>query len=150
MSDLDELYQEVILDHTKNPRNYGKLEATIHQAEGNNPLCGDRVAISLKIDNGLINEIYFEGKGCAISTASASMMTEFLKGKKLEDFHLTFERFHNLVTGKVNSSDQFVEIGKLIAFRGVADFPVRVKCGTLAWHTLKAAIEKQEQPVTTE
>ena len=144
------IYQQLILDHNRYPKNYYKLQSANRECEGFNPLCGDRVAISLKIDNGLINEIYFEGKGCAISTASASMMTEFLKGKKLEDFHLTFERFHNLVTGKVNSSDQFVEIGKLIAFRGVADFPVRVKCATLAWHTLKAAIEKQEQPVTTE
>ena len=93
MADLDELYQELILDHTKHPRNFGKLEAASHKAVGDNPLCGDRVAISLKIDNGLINDICFEGKGCAISTASASMMTEFLKDKKVEEFYLTFDLF---------------------------------------------------------
>ena len=150
MADLDELYQELILDHTKHPRNFGKLEVASHKAVGDNPLCGDRVAISLKIDNGLINDICFEGKGCAISTASASMMTEFLKGKKVEEFYLTFDLFHNLVTGKLDGSDQLEEIGKLIAFRGVADFPIRVKCATLAWHTFKAAIDSQEQLVTTE
>jgi len=148
MSDLTELYQEVILDHTKSPRNFGNLEKATHIAEGHNPLCGDQVIVFLEMVDGWIKNIRFEGKGCAISTASASMMTEVLKGKSPEEIYSTFELFHDLVTGK--PTPKVDELGKLAAFAGVAAFPVRVKCATLAWHTVKAALKKQHRPVTTE
>ena len=148
MSELMELYQEVILDHTRHPRNFGRLDEATHAADGHNPLCGDRVSVSLQLDGGVVRNIRFEGKGCAISTASASMMTEVLKGKKTEGFHAAFRLFHDLVTGK--PSDPSGELGKLAAFAGVAAFPVRVKCATLAWHTAKAALESQQKSVTTE
>lgn len=148
MSELEELYQEVILDHTKKPRNFGNLEKATHVAEGHNPLCGDQVIVFLEMVDGWVKDIRFEGKGCAISTASASMMTELLKGKSPEAIYSTFELFHDLVTGK--PATRVDELGKLVAFAGVAAFPVRIKCATLAWHTIKAALKKQHHPVTTE
>jgi nitrogen fixation NifU-like protein len=148
MSELTELYQEVILDHTRRPRNFGSLENATHQAEGHNPLCGDSVAVSLQLEGDVVRDIRFQGKGCAISTASASMMTEFLKGREASLLEAAFRRFQDLVTGRAIESPE--DLGKLAAFAGVAAFPVRVKCATLAWHTVKAALENRQQPVTTE
>ena len=148
MSELMDLYQEVILDHTRRPRNFGSLEHATHRAEGHNPLCGDQVSVALELEGDVIRDIRFEGKGCAISTASASMMTEFLKGRKTGLLPAAFRRFQDLVTGKAIELPE--DLGKLMAFAGVAAFPVRVKCATLAWHTVKAALENRQQPVTTE
>jgi len=147
MSELQELYQQVILDHNKNPRNFKSLPHAEHKAEGYNPLCGDRVTVYLHLEDGKVKEAAFEGKGCAISTASASMMTEAVKGKSLEEAKALFEKFHDLVTGKTASSG---ELGKLAVFAGVREFPMRVKCATLAWHTMNAALENRDEPVTTE
>jgi nitrogen fixation protein NifU and related proteins len=150
MSDLRDLYQEVILDHTKRPRNFRKLAAANRSAKGHNPLCGDRVTVYLDMEGGVVKDISFEGSGCAISTASASMMTETLRGKTQAEAEALFERFHNLVTGKPDESPGTPELGKLEVFSGVREYPVRVKCATLAWHTLRAALENNETPVSTE
>lgn len=151
MSDLRDLYQEVIIDHSKKPRNFRKLVGFNRRAEGYNPLCGDRFTVYLKVEEGVIREIAFEGSGCAISTASASMMTEDLKGKPEEMAHKVFHRFHDLVTGKPEvAATEPLGLGKLAAFAGVREFPVRVKCATLAWHTLEAALAGKDDPVTTE
>lgn len=147
MSELSDLYQEVILDHNRKPRNFHGLEDANHTAEGYNPLCGDRLTLYLKVDNGVIADVAFQGSGCAISKASASMMTDALKGKTVAEAQALFDRFHRMVT---TAPDQPVEnLGKLSALAGVREFPVRVKCASLAWHTLKAALEKQ-QNVSTE
>ena len=149
MSDLRDLYQETILDHGKNPRNFGKLDDANHQAQGHNPLCGDRLTVFVKTEGGRISEVTFEGNGCAISMASASMMTEAVKGKSRAEAAALFERFHALITaspGEVEAS----ELGKLAAFSGVCEFPMRVKCASLPWHTLKAALDNKEKPVSTE
>lgn len=151
MPDLRGLYQEVILDHSKKPRNYRVLEGADHRAEGYNPLCGDRVTIYLKVQNGKIDELSFQGSGCAISTSSASLLTEILKGKTLDEADALFEKFHALVTGGAGS--QLAEddsLGKLAVFSGVAEFPIRVKCATLAWHTLRSALRDDKDTVTTE
>jgi nitrogen fixation protein NifU and related proteins len=146
MGDLRELYQEVILDHSKKPRNFRKMEAADRRAEGFNPLCGDRVTVFLKLEDGRIRDISFQGSGCAISTASASMMTEGLKGKTLPEAEHLFSGFHDLLTGKRSAAD----LGKLAVFSGVCEFPIRVKCATLAWHTLRAALQEAAEPVSTE
>jgi nitrogen fixation NifU-like protein len=147
MSDLNELYQEVILDHNRRPRNYRRLEGASHHAEGYNPLCGDRVTVFVQIDGGRISDVAFEGSGCAISKASASLMTDRVKGSTVAEARDLFERFHRMVT---TPPDQEVEeLGKLSALAGVREFPVRVKCASLAWHTLKAAMD-QEEKVSTE
>jgi nitrogen fixation NifU-like protein len=147
MSDLNELYQEVILDHNRRPRNYRRLEGASHHAEGYNPLCGDRVTVFVQIDAGRISDVAFEGSGCAISKASASLMTDRVKGSTVAEARDLFERFHRMVT---TPPDQEVEeLGKLSALAGVREFPVRVKCASLAWHTLKAAMD-QEDKVSTE
>ncbi|HVN79341.1 MAG TPA: SUF system NifU family Fe-S cluster assembly protein [Terriglobia bacterium] len=143
MSDLRDLYQEVILDHAKHPRNCRRQQAPSCLAQGNNPLCGDKVRIYLELDGSVIKDISFEGTGCAISTASASLMTESLKGRTLEEAYRLFEEFHHLVTSPAEAIAQFPELGKLEVFAGVREFPVRVKCATLAWHTLKAALENK-------
>ena len=148
MSDLRDLYQEVILDHSKKPRNYGKLDDANRETEGYNPLCGDRVTVYLHVDDGVIRDIRFEGSGCAISTASVSMMTETAKGKSEDEVRTLFEAFRALVTGKPDPNAP--DLGKLAVFAGVSEFPVRVKCATLPWHTLVAALEGQRQPVSTE
>ncbi len=148
MSELMDLYQEVILDHTRKPRNFGNLEDATHRAEGHNPLCGDQVAVSLRLQGDVVQDIRFQGKGCAIATASASMMTEILKGREAAFLAEAFGRFQDLVTGQAIEPPE--DLGKLMAFAGVAAFPVRVKCATLAWHTVKAALENRQQPVTTE
>jgi nitrogen fixation NifU-like protein len=150
MSDLRDLYQEVILDHTKKPRNFRKLENANHQAAGHNPLCGDKVTIYLQVEEGVIKDISFQGQGCAVSTASASMLTESLKGKTQAEAEALFERFHDLVTGKSEAAPGGPALGKLAVFEGVQKYPVRVKCATLPWHTLRAALENQDQAVSTE
>ena len=147
MSYLNDLYQEVILDHSKNPRNCSALPEANRKAEGYNPLCGDKVTVYLKLEDGIVQEISFEGVGCAISTASASLMTEVLKGKSVTEVEALFGSFHSLVTGKEDEPEQ---LGKLAVFHGVSEFPVRVKCATLVWHTLKAALQEKKQSVSTE
>jgi nitrogen fixation NifU-like protein len=148
MSDLRELYQEVILDHHRRPRNHRRLEDANRKAEGFNPLCGDKINVYLRIEDGVVRDIGFEGSGCAISTASASMMTEILKGKTEAEAEAFFEMFHDLVTGK--SDPDPARLGKLAVFSGVRDYPVRVKCASLAWHTLRAALQGSLETVETE
>ena len=151
MADLRELYQEVILDHSKRPRNFRKMEAADRKAEGFNPLCGDRVTVFVQMEDGRVKDISFLGSGCAISTASASMMTERMKGKTTDEAEAIFGLFHGLLTGQVHDqAGAGPELGKLAVFSGVRDFPIRVKCATLAWHTLHAALEGKQQPVSTE
>lgn len=140
MSDLRELYQEVILDHGKNPRNIGELPDADHVADGHNPLCGDRLHLTVKVENGVITDVKFTGSGCAISMASASVLTEVVLGKTIEDVHELFNRFHDLVTAPVDEPADITDLGKLAVFGGVREFPVRVKCATLPWHTLEAAL----------
>ena len=142
---LDELYQEVILDHYRKPRNFGMLRGADRKAEGHNPLCGDRISLQVRTKADVIEDLKFDGKGCAISTASASMMTEAVKGKSRADAEALFDKFHALVTGGGNG----VDLGKLAAFGGVSEFPLRVKCATLAWHTLKAALAGESETVST-
>ena len=149
MSDLDDLYQEIILDHYKKPRNAGLIEPPTCFAHGDNPLCGDKIAVSVKLENDRIADLRWRGAGCAISTASASLMTEAVKGKTRAEVGELFARFHDLVTGKPSAGDGD-DLGKLKAFAGVSEFPMRVKCASLAWHTLRAAFEDQEQSVSTE
>ncbi len=147
MSDLHDLYQETIIDHSKRPRNKGALAQATHSAEGYNPLCGDRVKVEIKLENGRVAAIGFEGAGCAISTASASLMTESIRGKTPEEAESAFQKFHGLLTEeKLPPSD----LGKLAVFSGVREYPMRVKCATLAWHTLRAALRGEAKPVSTE
>lgn len=150
MSDLRELYQEVIIDHSRSPRNFCKAtDATCH-AEGFNPLCGDKVTVYLSIENNVITRACFEGVGCAISTASASLMTEQLKGKTIDEAHKVFQAFHHMLTQKTQRPVSDHLLGKLTILSGVREYPSRVKCATLAWHTLQAALTHQQQPVSTE
>ena len=150
MNELRELYQEVILDHSKNPRNLRAIEGARH-AEGYNPLCGDRATIFVKLNGDVIEDASFLGRGCSISTASASMMTEALKGKTTSEAQALFERFHALITGDPSRPPREAEgLGKLAVFSGVCEFPVRVKCAALAWHTLRAALHGDAAPVSTE
>ncbi len=149
MSELRDLYQEVILDHSKRPRNFRSLPEAAHKAEGYNPLCGDRETVYLELDGDLLKEVTFQGAGCAISTASASMMTESVKGKTRAEADALFERFHDLITGKPEATGG-PELGKLAVFSGVREYPVRVKCATLPWHTLKAALQGEAATVSTE
>lgn len=150
MSELSDLYQEVILDHHRKPRNFRELPGANRKAEGYNPLCGDKVTLYLELDGDHIKNIGFQGKGCAISTASASVMTETVKGKTLAEADALFQVFHDLVTGKPPAGGKAPELGKLAVFSGVAEFPVRVKCATLAWHTLQAALKNSGATVSTE
>jgi nitrogen fixation NifU-like protein len=149
MSDLRDLYQEMILDHGKHPRNFGPLEGADRCAEGHNPLCGDQLTVWVKIDGDKIADVSFEGNGCAISMASASMMGEALRGKSFDEVREVFESFHDLVTGDGERKDDR-DLGKLVVFSGVREFPVRVKCATLAWHTLRAALDRKSEAVSTE
>jgi nitrogen fixation NifU-like protein len=148
MPDLRDLYQEVILEHSKSPRNFSALATANRKAEGYNPLCGDHFTVYLDVDDDHIRDVSFQGSGCAISKASASMMTQALKGKKTEEAERMFEEFHSIVTGKRDTSTEL--LGKLEVFSGVSEFPLRVKCATLAWHTMHAALQGQEQPASTE
>jgi nitrogen fixation NifU-like protein len=149
MSELSELYQQVILDHNKKPRNFRKLEHANHSAEGFNPLCGDHLTVYLDLEGDAVKEIAFEGSGCAISKAAASMMTQAVKGKSKEEVENLFREFHSMVTGELNEETEENSLGNLKIFAGVREFPVRVKCATLPWHTLHAALNKQDQ-VSTE
>ena len=151
MSELRDLYQEVILDHNKKPRNFGVLEDATRRADGHNPLCGDQLSVYVKLNKDVIEDIRFQGQGCAISKASASMMTSALKGKTLPEAEAIFEQFHEMVAGPEQLEDDEVEaLGKLAVFSGVREYPARVKCASLAWHTLHAALENADEPVTTE
>ncbi|MGH2575431.1 MAG: Fe-S cluster assembly sulfur transfer protein SufU [Ignavibacteria bacterium] len=149
MSELTDLYKEVILDHNKSPRNFRKMENSGYKAEGYNPLCGDRIDVYLQLEDGIIKDISFTGSGCAISKASASMMTSVLKGKNKEEAEELFKKFHTLVTSKIGTKPETEGLGKLQVFAGVRDYPVRVKCASLAWHTMNAALN-EEQKVSTE
>jgi nitrogen fixation NifU-like protein len=149
MSELSELYQQVILDHNKKPRNFRKLESANHFAEGFNPLCGDHLTVYLDLEDGAVKEIAFEGSGCAISKAAASMMTQAVKGKSREQAEELFTEFHSMVTGELDEETQENNLGNLKIFAGVREFPVRVKCATLPWHTLHAALNNEEH-VSTE
>ena len=147
MSDLRDLYQEVILDHNKLPRNFRILPQPTHRADGVNPLCGDRISVYLDIEDGIIKDIAFQGAGCAISSASASLMTEALKGKPVAEVDHLFDTFHNVVT---TDCDCPKGLGKLGVLAGVRDYPSRVKCATLAWHAVRAALEEHKGPAATE
>lgn len=150
MSELRDLYQDVILDHSKRPRNRRRPETVTSEAHGKNPLCGDTLTVFVDVEDGRIKDIGFEGHGCAISTASASMMTESLKGKTLEEGRNLFEWFRRLVTSPPDVGAPAGPLGKLAVFSGVREFPVRVKCATLAWHTLKAALDRKGEEISTE
>jgi nitrogen fixation protein NifU and related proteins len=145
--DLQDLYQEVILDHNKRPRNFRALKSG-RKAEGYNPLCGDRFTIYLQIDNDTITDVAFQGSGCAISKASASLMTESVKGKSIDEAKATFDQFQKMITGPVDTPAD--NLGKLTVLAGVRQFPVRVKCASLAWHTLKSAVDARDEVVSTE
>jgi nitrogen fixation NifU-like protein len=149
MSDLRELYQQVILDHYKQPRNFRRLEGATGRAEGHNPLCGDEVTVYLEMDGDRIRDISFEGAGCAISQSAASLMTTTLKGKSRAEAEALFAKFHDMVTGEGGPADP-MELGKLSVFCGVSEFPVRVKCASLPWHTMLAALEGKAVAVSTE
>jgi nitrogen fixation protein NifU and related proteins len=152
MSELRDLYQEVILDHSKRPRNFRELPEANHRADGYNPLCGDRATVYVRLDGDRLSDVAFKGQGCSISTASASMMTESVKGKSRAEVERLFTRFHELVTGPPDKAGESAapELGKLAVFSGVCEFPVRVKCASLPWHTLKAALQGEAAPVSTE
>jgi nitrogen fixation protein NifU and related proteins len=150
MSDLRELYQEVILDHNRRPRNFRRLDCADRTCEGFNPLCGDRLTLFLDIDGDRIKDVTFEGTGCAISRASASLMTDALKGKTLAEVDALFERFHQLVTSDPDAAPDTSGLGKLAVFAGVREHPSRIKCATLSWHTLKAAVAGGKTKVSTE
>ncbi len=152
MSDLRDLYQEVIIDHGRRPRNFGPLPGHNHHAEGVNPLCGDKLTLYLKVADGIIEDVRFEGAGCAISTASASLMCEALKGKSEAQAGAMFADFHELLTetDEEQAMAHAEGLGKLQVLAGVREFPARIKCATLAWHTLRAALHDQTTPATTE
>ncbi len=150
MSVLRELYQSVILDHNRKPRNAGVPSGANQSAEGDNPLCGDRITVHVAIENGVLKDVGFVGEGCAISTASASLMTEAVKGRSAEEVERLFKEFHALVTSSLQSEAEVGNLGKLRVFAGVREFPMRVKCATLSWHTLRAALSESHATVTTE
>jgi nitrogen fixation NifU-like protein len=149
MSELSELYQQVILDHNKKPRNFRVLAEANRRAEGYNPLCGDQLTVYMDLEGDVVKDVSFEGSGCAISKASASMMTQAVKGKSLAEAETLFNEFHRMVTGELNEETEPNHLGRLTIFSGVRDFPARVKCATLSWHTMHAAL-KGEQVVSTE
>ncbi len=150
MSDLRELYQSVILDHNRTPRNFGELEGANRSAQGHNPLCGDQVTVYLAVEDGRVKGVSFSGSGCAISTAAASLMTQSIKGKPEDEVQRIFEGFRRLVTANPRQEIDAEGLGKLAVFSGVREFPMRVKCATLVWHTMRAALERAGEPVTTE
>lgn len=150
MSELDDLYQEVILDHNKSPRNFRVMAAANRQAEGYNPLCGDQVTVFVQVEDGVIKDISFQGSGCAISKASASMMTTELKGKAESAAQELFDHVHDMLTGEAGADDAMERVGKLAILSGVCKFPARVKCASLAWHTLQSALKGEQQPAKTE
>lgn len=150
MADLGDLYQQVIIDHNRNPRNFRKLDDANRAAHGDNPLCGDKITLYLRLDGDLIVDAGFQGSGCAISKASASLMTSAVKGKKAADAETLFHAFHAMVMGDASAPADATTLGKLAAFSGVRQFPARVKCANLAWHTLHAALTASAEPVSTE
>jgi nitrogen fixation NifU-like protein len=149
-ADLRELYQETILDHSKKPRNFRDMPEATGRAQGFNPLCGDKATVFVRLEDGIVKDVSFKGAGCSISTASASIMTESLKGKTREEVERLFERFHTLITSDPSRAGENAapDLGKLAAFSGVCEFPVRVKCASLPWHTLKAALQGEGQAST--
>jgi nitrogen fixation NifU-like protein len=144
MSELSDLYQEVILDHNKNPRNYREITDADKTADGHNPLCGDQLKVYLSMEDDKVTDVAFVGSGCAISKASASMMTQAVKGKTREEAETLFDEFHRMVLGELNEEEDDNHLGKLKIFAGVREFPARVKCASLSWHTMKAALENEE------
>lgn len=148
--ELRELYQEVILDHNKSPRNFKKLETANKTAEGYNPLCGDKINIYLEVQNDIVKDISFIGSGCAISKASASIMSTIIKGKTIKEAEKLFGKFHDFITGRLNENESIEDLGKLAVLAGVKEFPVRVKCASLAWHTMISALKNENKTVTTE
>lgn len=144
MNELRELYQQVILDHNKNPRNFGQIDHANHFAEGHNPLCGDKIDVYLDVEDGIIKNVSFNGSGCAISKASGSIMTTLLKGKSIQEAKELFEKFRSAVTSDVDSDNEIIDLGKLAVFCGVREYPARVKCASLAWHTMMNALEGNE------
>ena len=150
MSELRELYQSVILDHNKQPRNFREPEGANRSADGFNPLCGDKITVYLEVEDDVVKDVGFSGSGCAISTASASLMTQSIKGKSAAEVRQLFDGFHELVTGNPSESADSAQLGKLAVFSGVREFPVRVKCATLAWHTLKSALDGTGEVAKTE
>ena len=150
MDDLRELYQQVILDHNKNPKNFGILEHANRTAEGYNPLCGDRVNLYVRVEDDCIKDISFTGSGCAISKASASVMTTELKDRTISEADQLFQKFHALITGEARTEVEAARLGKLAIFAGVREFPMRVKCASLAWHTVIAAIKEGDKVISTE
>lgn len=148
MTDLRELYQQVILDHNRSPRNFRQVPNANHTADGDNPLCGDRITVWVRVDGDVVDDIGFQGTGCAISQASASLMTTAVRGKPVADAERLFAAFHAMVTGAAEPDR--ATLGKLLAFAGVREFPARVKCANLPWHTLHAALQDTTEPVTTE
>ncbi len=150
-NEFRELYQEIILDHNRSPRNWGKLENPTHRLEGENPLCGDHYTFYLQVEDGVVKDVRFEGQGCAISKSSASVMTEYIKGKKVDEIDHYFELFQKLVRGEVDPNEYLDELGKLAVFAGVSEYPMRVKCAILPWHTLYNAMhEKHGSKVSNE
>lgn len=150
MADLNELYQQVILDHNKKPRNFKVLENATRKQDGYNPLCGDQLTLYLEMDGDVIKDVGFQGSGCAISKASASMMTVTLKGKTKQEAETIFDEFHRMVKGELNPDTQEHHLGRLTIFQGVREFPARVKCASLSWHTAHAALQGSEKTVSTE
>jgi len=150
MSELRELYQSVILDHNKRPRNFHEPEGANRSADGFNPLCGDKITVYLELEDDVVKDVGFSGSGCAISTASASLMTQSIKGKSVDDVRQLFDGFHELVVGDSGEAADLEKLGKLAVFSGVREFPVRVKCATLAWHTMKSALEGTGEVAKTE
>jgi len=150
MEDLRDLYQEVILDHNKNPRNFHKMEDASKVIDGQNPLCGDHYTLYLLLEDDIVKDISFEGAGCAISKASASLMSSILKGKTRAEAEELFQLFHKVVTGEIDPVEHLDELGKLAAFGGVSEFPARVKCASLAWHTMHAALNEESDAISTE
>ncbi|MCH8149977.1 MAG: SUF system NifU family Fe-S cluster assembly protein [Planctomycetes bacterium] len=150
MSDINDLYQELILDHNRRPRNFRRIEGAARMAVGYNPLCGDRVTVYVEVEGDVVKDVSFEGSGCAISTASASLMSESLKGKTVTQAVSLFKKFHGLLTGKAAEDDEGPALGKLKVFSGVGRFPARVKCATLVWHTFDAALRQKHEKVSTE
>ncbi len=150
MTDLRELYLQVLLEHSRSPRNFGKLADANYRAEGRNPLCGDELTVYIDVEDGKVRDIAFVGTGCAISKASASIMTQAVKGRTLEEARSLFDDFQQMVTSRVGEEVETEPLGKLAVFLGVREFPVRVKCATLPWHTLNAALEGEKEPASTE
>jgi nitrogen fixation NifU-like protein len=151
MNQLRDLYQATILDHNKSPRNFRRLAEANRSADGHNPLCGDKITVYLELDqDDRVTDIGFQGAGCAISTASASLMTEFVKGKTAQEIERDFERFHEVVAGQPSQEPEHSELGKLVVFAGVREYPMRVKCATLCWHTLRAALAQRDEVAKTE